>query len=61
MCFFEKAFHCLRRLIENEEWRKELDLNYWSSDFMASTEMRKYLERNNAEERGFLVDIGLIK
>ncbi len=51
----------LRRLLESDEWRKEMDDNYWTTDFMASAEMRKFLERDNAEARGFLVDIGLVK
>jgi putative tricarboxylic transport membrane protein len=51
----------LRRLVENEEWKKELEINYWSADFMSGADMRKFLEKDNAEARAFLVDIGLVK
>jgi len=51
----------LRRLIENEEWKKELEINYWSTDFMGSADMRKFLEKDNAEARAFLADIGIVK
>lgn len=51
----------LRRLVDSEEWKKELELNYWSTDFTGSAEMQKFLERDNAEARTFLVDIGLVK
>lgn len=51
----------VRRLGESEEWKKELETNYWSSDYMSSIETRKFLERDNAQARAFLVDLGLAK
>jgi putative tricarboxylic transport membrane protein len=51
----------LRRLSESEEWKKELDANFWSSDYMGSVETQKFLERDNAQAREFVVDLGLAK
>lgn len=51
----------LRRLSESEEWKAELDANFWSGDYMGSAEYLKFLERDNAQARTFLVDIGLAK
>ena len=51
----------LRRMVDSEEWKKELEANFWLSEFRGSAETRKYLERDNAEARAFLVDIGLAK
>ena len=51
----------LKRLSESDEWKAELETNFWSGDFMGSADMLKFLERDNAQARGFLVDIGLAK
>lgn len=51
----------LRRLVESEEWKKELETNFWTTEFMRGAETRKYLERDNAEIRAFLVELGLAK
>ena len=50
-----------RRLIESDEWKKELEANFWSTDYLRSTEMRKVLDRDNAELRAFLSELGLVK
>ena len=51
----------MRRLTDSDEWKKELDGNFWMSEFMRSTDTRKFLERDNTEIRAFLVDLGLAK
>ena len=51
----------VRRMSDSEEWRKELETNFWSSEYMGSVEMRKYIERDDIQTRGFLVDLGLAK
>jgi len=51
----------LRRMSESEEWKKELEANFWSSEYMGSADMRKSLERDNVVLRAFLVDLGLAK
>jgi len=51
----------LRRMSESEEWKKELEANFWSSEFMGGADMRKSLERDNVVLRAFLVDLGLAK
>ncbi|HZN26192.1 MAG TPA: tripartite tricarboxylate transporter substrate binding protein [Burkholderiales bacterium] len=56
--YWEEA---LRRLNDSDEWKKELEANAWMSEFMRSAETRKFLERENAEVRAFLVDLGLAK
>jgi putative tricarboxylic transport membrane protein len=56
--YWEQAF---RRFVESDEWKKELETNFWASEYMRSTEMRKYLEQDNAQVRSFLVELGLAK
>lgn len=58
IAYWEEA---LRRLVDSDEWKKELELNFWTSEFMRSAETRKYMERDNAQTRSFLVDLGLAK
>jgi len=51
----------LRQMIESEEWKKELEANYWSSEYMGSAETRKAMERDNVTLRAFLTDLGLAR
>ncbi len=51
----------LRRMADSEDWKKELEANFWTADFMGSVETRKHLERENIQARAFLTDLGLAK
>ena len=51
----------LGRMVESEEWKKELEANFWTSEYMGSAETRKFLERENAQSQAFLADLGLAK
>lgn len=56
--FWEEA---LRRMTETDEWKKELEANFWSSEFMRGAESRKAMERDYALLRTFLIELGLAK
>lgn len=58
IAYWERAF---QRLQESPEWKKELDTNFWQSDFRNSAGFRKILEEDNAELTAFLDHIGLVK
>lgn len=51
----------LRRFVESDGWKKELETNFWRSEYMRSAETRKYLDEDNARARAFLVELGLAK
>lgn len=51
----------LRRLVETDEWKTDLEKNYWFNDFMASAPFRTELQRDYAEMRPVLVDLGLAR
>jgi putative tricarboxylic transport membrane protein len=51
----------LRKVSENAEWKSDLEKNYWSPDFVTGAQLRKNLEREYAETKAVLVDIGLAK
>jgi len=50
-----------RRLSESDEWKQELEANFWTNEYRGSAETRKYLEQDNAQTRAILVDLGLVK
>ena len=58
IAYWESTF---RRFGDSEDWRKELESNFWTHEFMGSTETTKFLERENSQARTFLVDLGLVK
>lgn len=58
VAYWEQVF---ARFVESEEWKKELETNFWASEYRRSTETRKYLDQDNAQVRAFLAALGLAK
>ena len=58
VAYWERVF---RRLTESEEWKKELEENFWLSDFLTSAEARKQMDRDDARLRVFLKEWALTK
>lgn len=58
VAYWEQA---LLRFVETDEWRKELEKNFWRSEYMRSAEMRKYLDQDSEQVRAFLAELGLAK
>jgi putative tricarboxylic transport membrane protein len=51
----------MRRMMEADDWKKELDENYWNSNFQTSAESRKFLARDHEDAKAFLTELGLAK
>ena len=51
----------LTRATKVPEWREDLERNFWSDDFVTSAQFRKDLEKDYAEMKAVLVDLGLAK
>lgn len=51
----------LRKASQSAEWKSELERNYWSDDFVTSAQFRKDLEKDYADMRAVLVDLGLAR
>ncbi|MGH8660535.1 MAG: tripartite tricarboxylate transporter substrate binding protein [Burkholderiales bacterium] len=51
----------LRKATQVPEWRTDLEKNYWSDDFVGSQQFRKDLEKDYAEMKAVLVDLGLAR
>ena len=58
IAYWEEA---MRRMVESPEWKKELETNFWRSEYLRSSEARKYLDRDYEQARAFLAELGLAK
>lgn len=51
----------LSRATRVPEWKTDLERNFWSDDFVTSRQFRKDLEKDYAEMKAVLVELGLAK
>jgi putative tricarboxylic transport membrane protein len=51
----------LAKATQVPEWREDLAKNFWSDDFVTSAQFRKDLEKDYADMKTVLVDLGLAK
>lgn len=51
----------MRRASEAPEWKKELEENFWQHRILGHAETMKFLERDNADARAFLTELGLAR
>jgi putative tricarboxylic transport membrane protein len=58
LAFWENV---MRRMMEADEWKKELEENFWTANFQTSAESRKFLARDYADAKSFLTELGLAK
>ena len=58
VAFWEET---LRKVTATDEWKTELERNYWFNDFMPSAQFRKELEKEYAATKAVLVELGLAK
>lgn len=51
----------MARLVQAEEWRKDLENNLWENTYMNSRDTRKYLDAQYLELKSALTEVGLAK
>ena len=51
----------LRKATASVEWKAELERNYWSDDFVTGANFRKDLDKDYADMKAVLVDLGLAR
>jgi putative tricarboxylic transport membrane protein len=51
----------LRKATATKEWKDDLEKNYWSDDFVTSAQFRKDLEKDYADMKAVLTELGLAK
>jgi putative tricarboxylic transport membrane protein len=56
--FWENA---LRKVVENADWKAELERNYWGDFFRTGAELRGTIDREYKAMKEVLVDLGLAK
>ena len=58
LAFWESVF---QRLMATPEWKQEIDSAFGVSEFIGSAATRKFMERDYAQEKAFLTELGLVK
>jgi putative tricarboxylic transport membrane protein len=51
----------LAKLVQADEWKKDLERDVVEGTYMNSREIRKYLDAEYAELKGLLIEMGLVK
>ena len=51
----------LRKATEYPEWKADLEKNFWSDDFVTGAQLKKDLDKDYADMKAVLVELGLAK
>ena len=51
----------LAKVVETPEWKKDMEQNFWSNAYLNSRDSRKFLEEEQAQLKGILTELGLVK
>jgi putative tricarboxylic transport membrane protein len=51
----------LRKATEYPEWKADIEKNFWSDDFVTGAQLRKDLEKDYADMKSVLVELGLAR
>lgn len=51
----------LRKATQVPEWKKDIERNYWFDEFVAGADFKKYLDKEYADLKAVLTDLGLAK
>lgn len=51
----------MRRMMDAEDWKNELETNFWTANYQTSAETRNFLARDNDDAKAFLAELGLAK
>ena len=51
----------MRRMMDAEDWKSELEANFWAANFQSGAETRKFLAKDNEDAKAFLTELGLAR
>jgi putative tricarboxylic transport membrane protein len=51
----------MRRVMEADEWKKELEDNFWIANFQTGVEARRFLDRDYQDAKAFMTELGLAR
>jgi putative tricarboxylic transport membrane protein len=58
IAFWERA---LQRMVETDEWKKDVETNHLAAEFLGSADLRKLMDRDYAQVKAFLTELELVK
>ena len=58
IAYWESVF---QRMMDAEDWKNELETNFWTANFQTSSETRKFLARDHEDAKAFLAELGLAR
>ena len=58
VAYWENA---LARVVETDEWKKELEAQNWDGRFLRSREFTQYMEKEYAATKAVLTELGMVK
>jgi putative tricarboxylic transport membrane protein len=58
VAYWEQVF---AKLVKTDEWKREMEKNFWSDFYLGSRDSQAFLEKENATLRALLTDLGLAK
>ncbi len=58
LAYWERVF---KRFTESAEWKKTLEENFWTSEYLPGADARKQMERDDVQLRAFLKELALTK
>ena len=61
MCSSDLWEDVFRRMMDADDWKNELEANFWMANFQASAEARKFLARDHEDAKAFLTELGLAR
>ena len=53
--------HTMKRLMEAEDWKNEMETNFWRTNLQGSEASKKFLARDYQDAKAFLTELGLAK
>ena len=51
----------MKRVMDADEWKKELEENFWQANYQTGAQTRKFLAKDNEDAKAFLTELGLAK
>lgn len=58
VAYWERA---LQRMVETDEWKKDIETNHLAADFLGSTDTKKLMDADYAKLKAFLTELELVK
>jgi len=58
VAYWEGVF---QRMMDAEDWKNELEANFWTANNQTSAETRKFLARDHEDAKAFLAELGLAR